>query len=125
MLHTHEPHFLRCVTTAFLLMGITMICTSTTQMMLAGDVGQGTLIVQNALHPSGEASISQGGNVVDAGVLRADDQEVQLLVGMLLILAGFGFHLLCLLRADGTLRHWMQRRRIKLPLSTGFRDRLV
>src|SRR5438874_1177937 len=90
MTHTNEPHFLRCLTTSFLLGGIAMIFASTTHMILARDIGPGTVVVS--------AGIRDGKPVRTSVLLPSSapaapqDVEPRLVLGMVLILAGFGVH---------------------------------
>lgn len=99
MKQTHEPHFLRCVTGAFLVLGILMVFSSTTQLMQAREMSSAGTLLIHAEAPASEAVMMAATFHSPASAPQyGSDAKLRLMVGMLLILAGFGFHALSLVR---------------------------
>jgi hypothetical protein len=102
MSNTHNHPFLRSVTAAFLVWGILLIAGSSAEMVSASVTGQGSSVVGLA--------VGTGQSVpVPAEVVKSLEMQMQLIIGMLMVLAGFAFHALTVLR--GARRRKTARRR--------------
>ncbi len=91
--HTLTGQILSALTTAFLTAGIGVVVVSTGEFVQASTIGPGTTVTvqtssskyQPTLHVSSAATVQE-------------NAELRLILGMLLVLAGFGFHALTLVR---------------------------
>ncbi len=96
----HQPHLLRCVSAAFLLSGILLISTSSARLVSAAlTTGQGSSVMRVAEIGEPMLQAAERVSIVPLPNAGRADAELRLVVGMLLVLAGFGFHGLCVTRA--------------------------
>lgn len=116
MSNTHSS-FLQGVTATFLALGILMCALGSSEALFAREAQQGTTVLDAPAAVESSAVIRSVGNEVHPAAMGADDVESRLLLGALLIVAGFGFHALLVLRA----RHRSERARYrKMPFLKWF-----
>ena len=91
--HTLTGQVLSALTTAFLTAGIGVVVASTGEFVHASVIGPGTTVTVQT-----SSSISRPAFSVSSATAAQKGAETRLMVGMLLVLAGFTFHALTLAR---------------------------
>ncbi len=141
MSNTHLTQALRFATGLFVAAGIITITFSSARLVSASLIGPGSSVVRVAMagepvwsHEgiicTGEPEFRTADRTIPAEQVRQTDSELQLIVGMLLVLAGFGFHALWVLRKPEVI---VSPKRRRLQPKTGvigslhrvFRARLI
>jgi hypothetical protein len=89
MSNKHHPPLLSFATAAYLVTGIALVMSSSTQLLASSSLsGQGTTVVHNTT----ANAVSTLKNARGTFVPSTDDAELRLLLGSLIILGGVGFH---------------------------------
>ena len=122
MSKTYIPYqrLLNALTTGFLVAGIAMVTVSTVDLVQANIIGPGTIVT---LQSSSSMYAPRLG--VDAEAAAQNATEMRLIMGMLLVLAGFGFHALTVVRGKTAKRRHSHRSKLAQRVHTLFYRRLV
>jgi hypothetical protein len=99
MTYTYEAQFLRSATASFLVAGIITIVGSGTQALQAQSFGQGAVVMHAQMHASEPVLKPVTFHSPASAPQQGADIELQLMIGMLLVLAGCTFHALSFARA--------------------------